>query len=87
MTSLDMDSHKKLGGDGVSSKCTPKFGANGGQICMPMSTHIAPECCIARQSKRSVGQQFIHNFRNCKPKSKITDVPNRTIVGNYGQRS
>ncbi len=87
MTSSAMDSHEKLGGDGVSSKCTPKFGADGGQICMPMSTHIATECCVARQSKRSVGQQFIRNFRNCKSKSKICGVPNRMIAGNYGQQS
>ena len=76
-----MDSHEQLGGDRVSSKCTTKFGVDGGQICMPMmSTHIAPKFC-------SVKRRCIHNVRTCKSKSEIGDVPNRTIAGDYDQRS
>jgi hypothetical protein len=42
-----------LGRGGETSKPKPKFGANGGQICVPIRMHIVPECCVAQQSKRS----------------------------------
>jgi hypothetical protein len=61
-----IDYHEQLGGDGVPSKCTTKFGSDGGGKFMPMSMHIAPKCCVAQQSKSFVGRRYIYNFKTCR---------------------
>ena len=67
-------SYERLDRGGETSKPTP-FGANGGQICVPIRMHIVPECCVARQSKRLSSKNLFIVLESLNLQAKYATFP------------
>ncbi len=77
--SLATGSYGQSGGGGEPSKPTPNFGANGGQICVPIRMHIVPECCVARQSKHLLSDNSFIVLESENLQAKYTTFPTEQL--------